>query len=433
LKLKSLRGILTITPMKILNVIQRYHPARGGAEVFMQIVSEHLAKDKDIDVDVWTTDALDTEVLWDLEGETISKKEEKVNGVNVRRYSIDNHILNSNKYINKIFRVLFSRFPNWKIQNIATCPTLFGMLKDAKNLKEGAYDYVTVSSTPYYFLFYVGYLISKKLDIPYILMPALHTGVNQEDGIRRKYLKKSVVPFFKHSSKIVLNTEAEGKAIVDFCKENGVKLDKSKFIVTGQGVFLDKIMNGKGERFRDKYELEHPIVFQVGSKSYEKGSYNLVGAMKKVWDKGVRCHLVFAGLKNQDFSNYINSIEERYRKNILNIDNIPEDDKWDLYDAGDIFSMVSKTDSFGIVYLEAWAYKNPVLGCDNPAIREVVNDNEDGFLIDFDDRDQIAKRILYLLENENVRKEMGKNGYKKVKEKYDWDKNLSKLKAIYVD
>lgn len=419
--------------MKILNIIQRYHPARGGAELFMKIVSEYLAKDSDIDVDVWTTDALDVEVLWDLEGETVDRKEEEINGVNVRRYSLDGHIVNSNKYINKLYRVIFSKFPNWKTQNLATCPTVFGMLEEAKKLKKGSYDFVTASTTPYYFLFYVGYLISKKLDIPYILMPALHTGVNQDDGIRKKYLKKSVVPFFNHASKIVLNTEAEGRAITEFCKENGVNIDQDKFVVTGQGVFLSKILGGKGDRFRKKYNLEHPIVFQVGSKSHEKGSYNLVEAMKKVWDNGSDCHLVFAGMKNQSFSNYLNGLGDRYKRYILNIDNISEEDKWDLYDAGDIFSMVSKTDSFGIVYLEAWAYKNPVLGCNNPAISEVIDDKKDGFLIDFDNREEIAERVMYLLDNKDERVKMGRMGYNKVKERYDWDKNLEKLRKIYTN
>jgi glycosyltransferase involved in cell wall biosynthesis len=419
--------------MKILNIIQRYYPAKGGAELFMKIVSEHLAKDSNIDVDIWTTDALDAEVLWDLEGETVEKKEEEVNGVNVKRYSIDNHILNSNKYINKIYRVIFSKFPNWKIQNLATCPTVFNMLKDAKELEQGSYDFVTVSTTPYYFLFYIGYLISKKLNIPYILMPALHTGVNQDDGIRKKYLKRSVIPFFEHASKIVLNTQSEGKAIYDFCKENGVELDRSKFLVTGQGVFLSKILDGNGEVFRSKYNLKYPIVFQVGSKSHEKGSYNLVEAMKKVWDSGIDCHLVFAGQSNRDFTNYLNAIEGRYKKFVLNIDNISEEDKWNLYDAGDIFSMVSKTDSFGIVYLEAWVYKNPVLACNNPAISEVVNDGKDGYLIDFEDREELTNKILYLLKNDKIREEMGKKGYEKVKDKYDWEKNLEKLRRIYQD
>lgn len=414
--------------IKVLNIIQRYSPARGGAELFIQILSEYLVKKEKCEVDVWTTEALEADTLWDLHGSIVEKKEEVINGVNVKRFPVGKGILR-NKYLNKIFRVLFGRLPLFKISNLASCPTSFHMLEDIKDVKK--YDFVTVSSTPYYFLFYVGYLISKKLNIPLIVIPALHIGVEKNDSLKKKYFRKTAVPFFKHASKIILNTRAEGEAIRSFCKENGVEIDEEKFEVIGQGVFLDKIEGGQGERFREKYGIENDIVFQIGTKNYEKGSFNLVKAMTTCWDRDVDATLVFGGAYNQKFSEYIDSLEEKYKGRILNIDNISEEDKWNLYDAGDIFSMVSKTDSFGIVYLEAWVYGNPVLGCKNDAIKEVISDGEDGYLISFDDIEGISEKIEYLLKNNGKREEMGKRGRKKVEEKYDWERNLEKLKRIY--
>ena len=416
--------------MKILNIIQKYHPSKGGAEVFMQIVSEYLANELNHEVDVWTTDAFKAETLWDLEGEVIEKKEEVINGVNVKRFSFKGHILN-HKYINKIFRVVFSHFPNWKVQNLASCPTVFSMLKEAKkgNLKN--YDYITVSASPYYFLFYVGYIVANRLNIPYILMPAFHVGKDEKDSLKKKYFKKSILPFLQRADRIVLNTNIEGEYIINFCEENGVEIDRSKFVVVGQGVYPDQILLGNGQKFRNKYSLKYPIIFQIGAKTVDKGSFNLIEAMKLVWDRGEKCHLVFGGQTNEEFKGYIEGLDERYKKNILNIDNISDEEKWDLYDAGDIFSMVSKTDSFGIVYLESWTYKIPVLGCYNDAMQEVIDDSSDGFLVEFNDIKSIADKIQVLLNNEEKRLEMGMNGYKKVMEKYDWNKKLEKLKEIY--
>ena len=416
--------------MKVLNIIQKYYPSRGGAELFMQIVSEYLAKELNYDVDVWTTNALRAETLWDLEGETIQVDKALINGVKVRRFSFEGHILN-HKYINKIYRVLFSHFPNWKIQNLASCPTIFSMLKEAKSNLLKNYDYITVTSSPYYFLFYVGYIISKRFNIPYIIIPALHVGKDSKDSLRKKYLRKSILPFLKYADKIVLNTRVEGEYIYDFCKKNGVLIDKEKLILIGQGIFLDKILIGNGERFKEKYSLEYPIVFQVGSKTFDKGSFNLIKAMKLIWDQGGKYHLVFAGQSNREFTKYIESLDGKYKKYILNINNISDQEKWDLYDAGDLFSMVSKTDSFGIVYLESWAYRKPVLGCNNAAMREVISNNSDGFLVDFDDIRGISKKIKYLLDNKERRLEMGSNGFIKVREKYDWNRNLKKVAEIY--
>jgi len=300
-----------------------------------------------------------------------------------------------------------------------------------KNIAQ--YDCVTVSSSPYYFIFYVGYLISKKLNIPYIIAPAFHSGVDDKDPLRKKYYKRTAVPFFEHANKIILNTKQEGEAIYDFCKNNGVELNKDKFLVLGQGVYLDKIMGGNGARFREKYNLKYPIVFQMGAKTREKGSFDLVESMKLVWDSGKNVHLVFAGLNSKDFDFYLKSLDEKYRKNILNIDNISEEEKWDLFDAGDIFSMVSKTDSFGIVYLEAWAYSKPVLACKNEVMEEIFDDGKDGYLLEYGNTKEIAEKIVELLEDESKRKEVGSMGRRKVEEKYDWKKVMKKVDEIYIN
>ena len=413
---------------KVLNIIQRYYPAEGGAERFFWTLSEYLANDLALDVDVWTTDALNSETLWDLDGSKVEQKEEIVRGVNVKRFPIGKGIFKY-KYPNKTLRVLFDSFPNFKLANLATCPTAFKMLDEIGNIKQ--YDCVTVSSSPYYFIFYVGYLISKKLNIPYIIAPAFHSGVDSSDPLRKKYYKKTAVPFFEHASKIILNTKQEGEAIYDFCKDNGVEIDKEKFMVLGQGVYLDKIMGGNGKRFREKYNLKYPIVFQMGAKTVEKGSFDLVESMKRVWDSGKNVHLVFAGLNSKDFDFYLKNLDEEYRKNILNIDNISEEEKWDLFDAGDIFSMISKTDSFGIVYLEAWTYSKPVLACKNEVMEEIFDDGKDGYLLEYGDTEKIAEKIVELLEDESKRKEVGSMGRRKVEEKYDWKKVMKKVDEIY--
>ncbi|KUK76344.1 MAG: group 1 glycosyl transferase [candidate division WS6 bacterium 34_10] len=117
--------------MKVLNIVQRYYPARGGAELFMQILSEYQANELGYKVDVWTSNAKDANTLWDLEGEVFNRDTEEIKDVNVYRFDVGGKIL-SNKYLNKIFRVVFEKFPNFKVSNLATCPTTFGMLNRIK-------------------------------------------------------------------------------------------------------------------------------------------------------------------------------------------------------------------------------------------------------------------------------------------------------------
>ena len=127
---------------RVLNIIQRYHPAKGGAELFIKLLSEYQHGKLGFEVDVWTTDVYDSDTLWDLEGDIIEEKQEIINGVNVYRYPVGNGIL-KNKYINKVFRVVFSKVPNFSISNLATCPTTFDMLRKTDEESLPHYDYVT--------------------------------------------------------------------------------------------------------------------------------------------------------------------------------------------------------------------------------------------------------------------------------------------------
>ncbi len=415
---------------KVLNIIQRYHPAKGGAELFMKILSEYQQRELGYDVNVWTTNALSPSTLWDLGNDIVPVENENIEGVKVRRFPIGKGIT-SNKYVNKAIRFLFDTFPNFKIANLASCPTAYRMLDTISKEQFSDYAYITVSSTPYYFLFYIGYLISKEYGIPYIIVPAFHTGESKNDPIRKIYYKKNAVPFFEYATNIILNTNAEKEAIMDFCKEEGIFLEENKFLVIGQGVFIDQILGGDGKRFRKKYNINDPIIFQMGSKNHEKGSYNLVESMKKVWDRGVKCSLVFGGQYDLEFSKFINKLETEYKEKIINIDNISDEEKFDAFDACDIFSMVSKTDSFGIVYLEAWTYGKPVLACRNNALSEIVTDGKDGFLFGFDDVDAVSETIISLLNDSKERKRIGENGKGKVLENYNWNENLKKLNNIY--
>ena len=49
--------------MRLLHIIQRYHPYVGGSELYFQELSERLAR-AGHSVEVWTTDAWDLDYFW---------------------------------------------------------------------------------------------------------------------------------------------------------------------------------------------------------------------------------------------------------------------------------------------------------------------------------------------------------------------------------
>jgi len=119
------------------------------------------------------------------------------------------------------------------------------------------------------------------------------------------------------------------------------------------------------------------------------------------------------------------------KTHLLDLGYISEEEKRDAFDACDLFAMPSRYDSFGIVYLEAWRCGKPVIGAKVGAIPEVIEEGEDGLLVEFGEVDQLTSAILSLLSHPDLRQRMGGKGKRKVMEKFNWQKNIEKFEDVF--
>jgi 1,2-diacylglycerol 3-alpha-glucosyltransferase len=82
----------------------------------------------------------------------------------------------------------------------------------------------------------------------------------------------------------------------------------------------------------------------------------------------------------------------------------------DAYHAMNLFIFASQTETQGLVITEAMAAGLPVVALKGPAINEIVNDFENGRLINTQDCDQFCNAISWIKEaGKRTRKDLGKN------------------------
>jgi len=153
--------------------------------------------------------------------------------------------------------------------------------------------------------------------------------------------------------------------------------------------------------------------------------------MSRLWRDGTDGHLVIAGPQVEEFTRYYAKLPPSVRGRITLLGPTFGDEKRDLLAACQMVVMPSRVDAFGIVYLEAWANRKPVIGARAGGVPEVIKDGEDGLLVPFGDIQGLSEAISLLLEDDNLASRLGEKGFRKTMRFYTWDAIYRKVKGIY--
>ncbi len=162
--------------------------------------------------------------------------------------------------------------------------------------------------------------------------------------------------------------------------------------------------------FRSTYNSDLPFFLVLGRKAGAKNYRWAIDAVRKVNAKKRLCNLVIIG-RDEDGERIDESdaiyLGERERNTVLGA----------LKECSALVNM-SESESFGIVILEAWMQKKPVIvnkKCS--AFVELVSDSVNGLLAG---RDNLADRMRFILDESDRVRQMGEKGFEKVQKEYTW-------------
>ena len=103
------------------------------------------------------------------------------------------------------------------------------------------------------------------------------------------------------------------------------------------------------------------------------------------------------------------------------------------YQHCDIFTLPSKKEGFGIVYLEAMQYKKPVLAVNYGGPTDVIVEGETGFLCEYDDVQCLADKIELLNKNTTLSQKLGENGYQRLMENFTYEHYKNNLENFLME
>lgn len=91
------------------------------------------------------------------------------------------------------------------------------------------------------------------------------------------------------------------------------------------------------------------------------------------------------------------------------------------YQHCDIFTLPSKKEGFGIVYLEAMQYKKPIIAVNYGGPTDVIIDGETGFLCAYDHEQCLAEKITTLYDDPSLSTRLGEAGYLRLIENFTFE------------
>ena len=251
---------------------------------------------------------------------------------------------------------------------------------------------------------------------------ALHVDAPHSD------LSRSELALLGDCDGVFTNTEYERTFLT------GCGVNAGNIHVTGVGIDTEVSATAHGEENPLTEKLMRDLsgkkyVLYLGRKQEGKGIEALIAAMEKVRVRFPEARLVLAGESTEFFERHILPLTAG-KGYIDNVGRVEGALKHRLFENAFIFAMVSRVDSFGLVYLEAWRFKKAVIGADLGAMRCLIKEGDDGFLVPYGDADRLAVKIGECFENPALADGLGESGFAKLMGNYTAQKVAEKIEGL---
>jgi glycosyltransferase involved in cell wall biosynthesis len=240
-----------------------------------------------------------------------------------------------------------------------------------------------------------------------------------ENFINRK-LQSLGIKFTCHRADLVI---AVSKSVKNFLLKPLGVIEKKIIIIPNAIEVNDKNQDGK---INGSAQL---LIGTIGALVKRKGHIHLIRAFLRVAASlpKARLEIIGDGPEKQNLLNEIKKLgleskiqlvgEQKNTEKFLN--------SWNL------FVLPSISEVFGIVILEAFEARVPVVATAVGGVPEIIKNDENGILVPASDPKKLAKAILYLLVEKQERQKLADSAYKILKERYDWSKIIVDIEKQY--
>jgi glycogen(starch) synthase len=256
----------------------------------------------------------------------------------------------------------------------------------------------------------------------FVVTPFMHT--NSSD-----YLFPYVTRMLADASAVIAMTEYEKDMI------SNMGVDDSKIHVIPIGIDPSRYATENASDFRSSHNIgPNDFVVLVPRKSEDKGFYQTMDALFALPPLSRKIALVMLDKTPVTARGKIESYKSALVKKGINVVDTGYVTGTDLVSAlrsADVIVQPSRVDSLGIIYLESWACKKPVIAACSGSMKEVIKDHENGLLVEYGSVKQIADALMNIANDEKLGATLGINGFQLLNQKYTYREMVNRTRDLY--
>lgn len=278
---------------------------------------------------------------------------------------------------------------------------------------------------------WAGFLAKSRLKVPLVWMcsePPYWFFIPEQ---RARLLDKTNWPLYEILDKVTVGYMDE-IMVLSHVAERLIKQTYNRAsTVVRTGVDAESIHEANGENIRKRYHLEDKFVMlQAGGLNPIKGQHVTIKALYQLSKKHDRVRLILDGSgRKQELIALSQKLGVKDK--VLFLCSKSDDELAQVYKACDVFVYPSLRSMWGMGPTEAMAAGKPVVLSKLVGVSEVIEDNVNGFLIDYPDATSLADKTEVLIANPSLAVKIGQNAYNYVVDKLTWEKYAEGVERVF--
>ena len=302
------------------------------------------------------------------------------------------------KEVNNIFRIPSRRIPYDPEDRMMSYKAIVRLIP---NLKELNFDLIHIH-TPFV-AHYAGVKLSKDLNIPCIA--TYHTLFEEYLYHYIPVVPKQIMRYFARRFSSRQNDQVQGviapsSIIVNLLKEYGVQ---NNITIIPTGIDSKRFATGDAAMFKSNHNIpnDKKILLNVSRVAFEKNMGVLIEMLQQVKQEIPDVFLIIAGEGPAKKSYMDQASKLGLNENVAFVGYLDRDTELvDCYHSAEIFVFSSKTETQGLVLLEAMASGTPVISVAEMGTKDVLK-NCKAAKITTGEVNDFSNKVISLLQNKN--------------------------------